>query len=170
MYRRGSTSSTADLLYAAPDSGAPTVFLGTLFEEAVPSLSPDGRWLAYQSDESGQREVYVRPFPGPGGRSQVSTDGGQNPIWAHNRSEIFYLASGSLWVAEVRTDPDFAVGSREQLVPCAPYGAGTGTPNFDLSPNDERLLATRLASLDQAPGDILVQNFFEKLRQVVPDR
>ena len=159
VYRRGLNSATADLAYAAPDSGTPTVFLGTAFEEAVPSLSPpDGRWLAYQSDESDQREVYVRPFPGPGGRDQISTDGGENPIWAHNGREIFYLASGSLWVAEIRTDPDFAVGPRVELSSFGSYSDGNGTPNFDLSADDERLLAMRTTTFDQVSEDVLVQN------------
>ena len=126
------------------------------------------RWIIRGARRASELEVYVRPFPGPGGRVQVSTDGGENPIWAHNGREIFYLASGSLWVAGVRTDPDFAVESREELVSWNPYSDGNGTPNFDLSPNDERLLAIRINPSDQVSEDVLVQNFFEELRQVVP--
>ena len=171
VYRRGFSGSAGDLLYAAPhpDSTA-VVFLETPFEEGLPSLSPDGRWLAYQSDESGRPEVYVRPFPGPGGRVQVSVDGGINPVWAHDGREIFYLDSGSLVVATVRTDPDFTVESREQLTSWTQYLIAAGDRHFDPSPDDQRLLAVRLStSSGGVIRDILVQNFFEELRQVVPD-
>ncbi len=56
-------------------------FLKTPFEETAPKFSPDGKWLAYSSDETGRREIYVRPYPGPGGKWQISTDGGQEPVW-----------------------------------------------------------------------------------------
>ena len=116
VYQEG-TGGLGDLFYAAPDpDSTPIVFVDTPFMEDTPSLSPDGRWLAYQSNESGQREVYVRPFPGPGGRSQVSVNGGTGPVWAHNGREIFYVAADNSWVvATVRTDPDFAVESRERF-------------------------------------------------------
>ena len=70
--------------------GQPTVFLRTPFNELEPEFSPDGRWIAYRSNESGRTEVYVRPFPGPGGKWQISTEGGVAPIWSRSRSEIFY--------------------------------------------------------------------------------
>ena len=72
--------------------GKPTVFLSTPFIEQEPMFSPDGRWIAYYSNESGRNEVYVRPFPEPGGKWQISTDGGVSPIWSRMRGEIFYGA------------------------------------------------------------------------------
>ena len=122
---------------------APAVFLETPATEQNPSLSPNGRWLAYTSDESGQGEVYVRPFPGPGGRSQVSTDGGTNPVWAHDGGEIFYIStSGSfpLYVATVRTEPDFAVESRQQLFSWDVYFYALAHPEWDLSPDGKQLV------------------------------
>ncbi len=100
-------------------------------------------------------------------------------MWAHNGREIFYLADEgqSLWVAGVRTDPDFAVESREMLLDWGPYSEGVGTGHaetrralFDVAPDDERFLAARVGSIAPATGDILVQNFFEELRRVVPKR
>ena len=73
--------------------GKATALLNTLntpFAEGEPMFSPDGRWIAYLSNESGLREVYVRPFPGPGGKSQISTGGGENPTWSRARQELFY--------------------------------------------------------------------------------
>src|SRR5206468_11822974 len=70
----------------------PTVFLSTPFTEARPRFSPDGRWLAYESNESGAFEIYVRPFPGPGGKWPISTGGGANAVWSRARHELLYLA------------------------------------------------------------------------------
>ena len=69
--------------------GTPTVFLNGPFAEREPIFSPDGRWLAYQSNESGRPEVYVRPFPGQCGKWQVSTTGGINATWSRTRRELF---------------------------------------------------------------------------------
>ncbi len=172
VYRRGSPNAgeRADLLYAAPHPDSTGVaFSDAPFTEDSPSISPDGRWLAYRSDESGQSEVYVRPFPGPGGRSQVSVDGGLQPAWASNGQEIFYLASsGFLTVATVRTELDFVVESREQLALWEPYFFTGNRRQFDPSPDERRFLAIRAEGLESRPL-ILVQNFFEELRQVVPD-
>ena len=171
VYRQGNSVITSDLLYVAPDpDSTPVVFLDGPFGFNHPSVSPDGRWLAYQGSESGQIEIYVRPFPGPGGRVQVSTGRGINPVWAHNGREIFYLDSGSFVVATVRTDPDFAVESREQLTSWTQYLISPGDRHFDPSPDDQRLLAVRLSnSSGGVIRDIVVQNFFEELRQVVPE-
>ena len=117
---RGGTGGREDLWYATLDS-TPIVLVETAFRELNPAISPDGRWLAYSSDESGRWEVYVRSIEGTGGRAQVSTGGGTNPVWARNGGELFYLgldasdASFYLTVATVRLDPDFAVESRERL-------------------------------------------------------
>src|SRR5580704_5582175 len=70
--------------------GEPKPFVNSAFDEREPAFSPDGRWLAYQSNESGNYEVYVRPFPGPGGKWQVSTGGGLLPKWSRNSQELFY--------------------------------------------------------------------------------
>ena len=68
------------------------MFLSGPSAEQLPRFSPDGRWLAYESNESGAFEIYVRPFPGPGGRSQISTGGGTNAVWSRARHELLYRA------------------------------------------------------------------------------
>jgi serine/threonine-protein kinase len=73
-----------------PKSGKPELFLGTPANEVYPSISPDSRWMAYQSNESGEDQIHVRPFPGPGGHWQVSTSGGQSPVWSRNGHELFF--------------------------------------------------------------------------------
>ena len=178
LYRRGS-GRPPDLWYAAPDpDSTPVVIMDTPVGEVNPSLSPDGRWLVYTSDESFRREVYVRPFPGPGGRTQVSIDGGRDPVWAHSGREIFYLDTGdsSRWyltVATVRTEPSFAVESREQLFSFESYVSGNIDLWWDISPDDQSILALKdpdgvggAAAGGAGEGRlILVQNFFEELRQ-----
>ena len=170
VYRWGSTTTNniEDIWHSGPDlDSTPVVILGTPAREHTPSLSPDGRWLAYASDESGEYEVYVRPFPGPGGRSLVSVNGGSNPKWAHSGTEIFYLApDGFLNVATVRTDPDFAVDSRERLN-ARPGFWQRIQRHWDVTPNDERFLG--IGSSVSAQRLILVLNFFEELRQRVPN-
>jgi eukaryotic-like serine/threonine-protein kinase len=89
-----SGASTGNDLFVLPLFGdrRPIPFLQTQFNEAFGRFSPDGRWVAYQSDESGRIEVYVAPFPGPGGKWQISTAGGQRPRWRRDGNEIFYLS------------------------------------------------------------------------------
>jgi serine/threonine-protein kinase len=77
-----------------PKPGKPQPFLRTPSSEAFPAVSPDGRWIGYQSDESGRGEVYVRPFPGPGGKWQISNTGGRRPVWSHNGRELFFPELG----------------------------------------------------------------------------
>ena len=170
IYRRGGplTSEAADLWYVAPDpDSTPVAFLETPYLEYSPSISPDGRWLAYQSNESGRFEVYVRPFPGPAGQSQVSVSGGRNAVWARSGREIYYISSDlSLTVATVRTDPTFAVESREQLTSW-PYFLQSTNRDYDLAPDDQRFLAVVSAATEAQEQLILVQNFFEELRRVV---
>ena len=163
----GVATPGGDLYYAAPhpDSTSVTI-LETPFLESVPSVSPDGRWLAYQSDESGQVEVYVRPFPGPGSVRPVSVDGGSTPVWADDGREIVSQSPDNSWVvATVRTDPDFAVESRAPFAAATGFRAQNNTRHFDISPDDQRLLALRVeGSAGTAVKDVVVQNFFEVLR------
>ena len=70
--------------------GKPELFLGTPFAESSPMFSPDGRWLAYVSTQSETQEIYVRPFPGPGGRKQISSGGGNYPVWSKNGCELLF--------------------------------------------------------------------------------
>jgi serine/threonine-protein kinase len=81
--------------------GKPEAFLRSPFNEQEPMFSPDGRWLAYQSIESGRPEVYVRPFAGPGGLRQISTDGGVYPTWSRTRPELYYVDPTELQIMVV---------------------------------------------------------------------
>ncbi|MDR3722704.1 MAG: protein kinase [Candidatus Acidoferrales bacterium] len=90
-------------------------FLRTPFNESAPEFSPDGRWLAYVSDESGRFEIYVQPYPGPGGKWQISTDGGTEPVWNRNGRELFYRSGDKMMAAAVATQPSFFAGKPRML-------------------------------------------------------
>jgi Tol biopolymer transport system component len=85
--------------------GQPQAILKTAAAESSPAFSRDGRWLAYASTESGTNEVYVRPFPGPRRRHQVSTDGGGSPVWSKNGRELFYRLGDAMMAATITTEP-----------------------------------------------------------------
>jgi dipeptidyl aminopeptidase/acylaminoacyl peptidase len=94
----------------------PYVFIESPFFDAGSQFSPDGRWLAYNTNESGRSEVYVVPFPGPGGRVRISTAGGDNARWRRDGKEIFFLAWNTLMAAEVTANGSrFEVGAVQRL-------------------------------------------------------
>jgi Tol biopolymer transport system component len=139
------------------------------FAEQGAAPSPDGRWLAYSSNETGRLEVYVSPFPDvESGKVQVSSDGGRDPLWANSGSELFYLDfERRLIAARVATVPSFTVLQRETLFTNPPRTMSQRITDFyDIAPDDQRFLMGRLAA-GASPdvfGVVLVQNFFEELK------
>jgi eukaryotic-like serine/threonine-protein kinase len=144
-------------------------FLRTPFNEGAPRFSPDGRWLAYVSDESGRIEVYVQPYPGPGGKWQVSTGGGTEPVWNPNGRELFYRSGDKMMAVEIATQPSFSAGSSRMLFE-GPYQPSPATiPNYDVSPDGQRFLMLKPLEQAQAPTQInVVLNWFEELKQKFP--
>ena len=146
-------------------------FLRTRFNEAAPRFSPDGHWLAYISDESGRYEVYVQPYPVPGGKWQISTEGGGEPAWNPNGRELFYRNGDKMMAVEIATQPGFAAGKprtlfegRYELAPAVLVD------NYDVSPDGQRFLMLKPAEQEQATLTqiVVVQNWFEELKQKVP--
>jgi eukaryotic-like serine/threonine-protein kinase len=142
-------------------------FLRTPFNESVPSFSPDGHWLAYVSDESGHYEVYVQPYPGPGAKYQISTEGGTEPVWNPNGKELFYRSGDKMMAVDVTTLPSFSVG-RPRMLFQGPYLPTAVTfPYFDVSADGQRFLMIKPS--EQKPTQIVVvQNWFEELKRRVP--
>jgi serine/threonine-protein kinase len=173
----GSTASSAgarlalaggqyDLYALSLDGGAPEPWLATEFLERAPSFSPDGRWVAYSSDESGRDEVYVRPFPGPGGRIQVSTDGGTEPAWSPNGTELLYRTAGRLEVVAVETGDAFRVLSRPRALFEGRYYAYSWQRQYDVDPSGERILLFRY---EEEVIDLTVAvNWMQGLREQLP--
>ena len=142
--------------------------------ESEPALSPDGRWLAYISNETGQYEVYVRPFPDvDSGRWQVSTEGGVMPVWAHSGRELFFNdGNRGVVAAQVDTDSGFRVGAKETLFTIPPgYLASTANTLYGVAPDDQRFLMARFYQADEGASSqlILVKNWFEELKRRVPN-
>jgi Tol biopolymer transport system component len=169
-------TSTGEL-WVLPLSGErkPRVFLETPFRETGLQFSPDGRWLAYASNESGRNEIYVQPFPGPGGvKYQISTDGGGEVIWARN-GELFYWNGDRLMVVETRTQPTFSAGVPRLLFEGSyertRRGAGAGAPNYDVTADGQRFVMVKATETGSAPSQLnVVLNWFEELKRRVPTR
>jgi hypothetical protein len=134
--------------------------------EGEPALSPDGRWLAYVSDESGTSEVYVRPFPEvAAARWQVSTTGGGEPVWAHSGREIFYRnGRNELIAAEVRIGPSFSVGEQKTIFAITPYLDLGFMQSYNISPDDRRFLMVREGAPSQVSELILTENWLQELK------
>jgi len=127
-------------LWVLPLSGdrKPFPYLATPFNEFAGKLSPDVRWMAYTSDESGRNEVYVQSFPTPRSKIQISTTGGSRPLWSRDGKELFYLAlDRRLMAVEMKTGPKFEAASPKSLFPT---GVSMALQNFDISPDGRRFL------------------------------
>jgi serine/threonine protein kinase/Tol biopolymer transport system component len=145
-------------------------FLRTRFDEAVPRFSPDGHWLAYISNESGRNEIYVQPYPGPGGKWQISTEGGKEPVWNPNGRELFYRTDNKMMAVEITTQPSFSVGKPRMLFEGRYRPTPVTSPNYDVSPDGQRFLMLKPTEQAQAaPTQInVVLNWFEELKRRVP--
>ena len=145
-------------------------FLRTPYEDTAPMFSPDGKWLAYSSDESGRREIYVQPYPGPGGKWQISTDGGQEPVWNPKGGELFFRSGSKIMAVGVDTKSGFAAGKPRRLFE-GPYLPTAGSfPYYDVSPDGQLFLMLKpVESQTSAPTQInVVLNWFEELKRKVP--
>jgi serine/threonine protein kinase/Tol biopolymer transport system component len=146
-----------------------TPFLNSQFGELYPEFSPDGRWIAYSSDESKRSEVFVRPFPGPGMKYQVSSEGGGMPLWARNGKQLFYRHQDQMWVVDVRTDGGFETSKPRLLFEKPGYFLAVRR-TYDLSLDGQRFLMVKVEQRKPSPVTemILVQNWLEELKQRVP--
>jgi serine/threonine-protein kinase len=150
---------------------APRVFADSAFSEVEPMFSPDGRWLAYVANSSGIDEIYVRPFPGPGGTWQVSSGGGVTPTWSRRRNELIYRAPTnalmvvSYSVADGVFRPETPQVWSETRVPARP-----GQRSFDLHPDGERVAVAERETGSAANRDhvTLITNAFSRWRRFTP--
>jgi serine/threonine-protein kinase len=164
-------SAQGDLFAVRPgvDSVARRL-VATPADEQGAALSPDGRWLAYVSDEQGVPEVFVRPFPDVnGGKWQVSSGGGSAPRWANNGRELFYIANGRMHVIRVSGGATFSAESPRVLfdIPEGVRAGALASGTFAISPDDQRFLMVRdnrWADMAGTPRLVVVQGFFEELR------
>ena len=138
------------------------------------ALSPDGRWLAYRSNESGQFEIYLQPYPGPGAKTPVSIGGGNWVVWSHDGSTIYYQSAGRFMAAEVTLGTSARVGRPRELFPDSAYvqalaGPG-GLRQYDVGPDGRLLLIRRVrtTTTDDNAHLVVVENWLDELERLVP--
>jgi eukaryotic-like serine/threonine-protein kinase len=156
-----------------------TPLVATAANELMADVSPDGRWVAYDSDESGQFEVYVRGYPNTeeGGRWQVSSGGGRQPLWSHDGRELLYRDfDGALLSVAVTLTPTFAPGPVAKLFDGPAYvggGARGGGRTYDIAPDDSRFIMLKSRPADATDGSsqlVVVLDWFAELERLAPLR
>jgi len=170
--------------YLMEGEGERKPLLQEKYSEVNPQISPDGRWLAYMSNESGQYEVYVRSFPDVDGvKKQASTDGGFSPLWSPDSSELFFRNGNSVLAVKVKTEPNLELGAPEVLFN-GTYSSlitplATASNMWDIHPDGSRFLMMKPVgtaeeesaeeSAVEEPRKInIILNWFEELKQKVP--
>jgi eukaryotic-like serine/threonine-protein kinase len=144
----------------------PVTLVATQATEMFPALSPDGRLLAYSSTESGNPEIYVRPFPETGtAKWQVSTAGGSQPQWARSGRELFYINGKNQMVsAAIRPGAAFSVGEQRVLFSTAAFAAGGGVHSYAVSPDDRRFVMLREGEAVQQSELVLAEHWLQELK------
>ena len=158
--------------FVLPLSGPrkPRLILQSKFNVTSARFSPDGGWVAYMSNDSGQYEIYVQPWPGPGPRWQVSTDSGFDPHWSRNGRELFYRRGDRMMAVDVETKPTFRAGRPRSLFEgrFVRSGIDVGT-TYDVSPDGTRFLMIRPDPAESGPAHVkVVLNWFEEVKRRVP--
>jgi serine/threonine-protein kinase len=170
---RTSSSSTGggDILGLRVGDTTLVPLVATPATELYPALSPDGRWLAYGSNESGATEVYVRPFPETAtAKWQVSTAGGSEPAWARSGRELFYINGKSdLVSAEIRPGAAFSVGQQRVLFSVAPFVRAGSIHSYAVSPDDRRFVIVREGEASQQSELILAEHWLQELKARSPN-
>jgi dipeptidyl aminopeptidase/acylaminoacyl peptidase len=152
----------------------PRPFAQTRFAEGSPKFSPDGRWIAYTSNESGRNEIYVQAYPGPGAKIQVSVDGGTDAVWRLKGGDLYYRQGDKMMAVQVSTGSTFQAAKPRVLwtgryahglgSQCGP--PGTTSSNYDVTPDGERFLMIKQD--ETAPAQInVVLNWTAELQRIL---
>jgi serine/threonine-protein kinase len=176
----------------SPDTGAdvfvlplddpqrkPIPFAQSKFAEGSPRFSPDGRWIAYTSNESGRNEIYVQSYPGPGPKIQISTEGGSDAVWKPDGEELYYRNRTKMMAAAVKTKPAFLAGAPRMLwegvyaegtsSACGPPGPTSS--NYDISAKGERFLMIKDSETDSVATQVnVILNWSEELKRLMNSR
>ena len=148
-----------------PKVGTSEIFADAPFRQNAPAFSPDGHWIAYQSDESGRNEIYLRPFPGPGGKWQVSIDGGSLPTWTRGGRELVFLGDdGRLQSSEIKTSGDTLEATRPHAFSNVPIFS-PGRLNYDVTADGASAIVFPAPNAETAGAALkvtLLLNFFDR--------
>ena len=162
--------NTQDDIWIVDPNGneKPKPLFCTEYSEYNPTFSPDGRWLAYVSDESGQSEIYLREYPDAGQKWPIPTREATNPVWSHDGQELYYISGNSMMAVKVTSERDFPIGAPEPLFVSSDVIVSGGRlgKNYDVSDDGKFLMVKR--SNDAKDHLICVHNWFEELKRLVP--
>jgi Tol biopolymer transport system component len=182
LYRENGLKTRLDISTLRLDDRTATPLIATPFAEQNPEISPDGRWIAYQSNESGTGEVYVRPFPDvDSGRWQVSAGGGSRPLWARSGRELFYVIANPngtgarMMAVPIQGGATFKAGNPQELFEGRYIAtAAAAGRTFDVSADGNKFLMIRDTSdaltAPSGPSLVFVLNWFDELRRLAPTR
>ncbi len=138
------------------------------FNETAPRFSPDGRWLAYISDESGRLEIYAQAFPGPGEKRTLSSEGGKQPVWSHDGREIFYRDGDRIMVVPLQIEPAFRPGTPRMLFAARSFASTPGGyPNYDVSLDGTRFIMIETDATERNEIHVVL-NWSEELKRLAP--
>lgn len=171
LIAEGSSSSLDLLAIPLRAPGEARSLLATSFNEAYAEVSPDGRWIAYESDESGRQEIFVRPWPSvDSGKWQVSAGGGRHATWSAGGRELLYIdGTGRLVRVPVRSSTTFQAGPTSIAV-ATPFYAGLYRRSYDVSADGRRILLIENAPDTNASASSIVAvfNWTEELKRALP--
>lgn len=168
VYRTSiNVAGAGDLFAIRPGiDSVPTVLLATPFGEVDPALSPDGKWLAYSSNETGRFEVYVVPFPEVrAAKWPISTSGATQPAWSHSGRELFFRSGGNLMSVPVQTAPTFSAGAATPLFATSTFLSNVNRRQYDVAPGDNRFIFIRSIGAQAVNELVFVDNWFDELKR-----
>jgi serine/threonine-protein kinase len=162
LYDENAPGRTTRIMARATDTTAtPRAIVESEFANRLGKLSPSGQWLAYTSNETGRTEVFVRPFPGPGGKQQISTTGGDQPMWSRDEKELFYRAGNKLVAASLQIGSDIVVRSRVELFD-DDFETSNAT-NYDVSPDGKSFVM--LQRVEDTRQITVMVNWLDEIRR-----
>jgi len=166
-YSEGPLGQRDILMLSLEGDREPQKFLATQFDERHPMFSPDGQWIAFTSNQSGQDQIYVKPYVGERGILQISTDGGSEPMWGRNGRQLFYRNGDKMMVTSIQIAPTFKAETPRLLfegrfLP----GYNDFASNYDVTEDNEKFVMVT-SSETSAPINVVL-NWFEELKRLVP--
>ncbi len=162
LFRQNDSLTGRDLWLLDLNTGQARPYLATSHQERAPKISPDGRLVAYVSDETGRSEIYLRTFPDTLGKWLVSREGGNEPLWSPDGKELFYRSADKILVAEIDPGPPLTIGTARILLE-GPYVPNPMHTNYDIHPSGDRLVMLRSGEGERQV--VVVQNMFSELTQ-----
>jgi dipeptidyl aminopeptidase/acylaminoacyl peptidase len=167
--------SQFDILLHDVRDKSTTPFAATEHAERYPEFSPDGRWIAYCTDQEGHSEVYIRPSTGTGETIKASRGGGLSPVWSRSGKYLFYrkgVAMNQMWVVEIKTEPEISLTPPQLLFEKEGFAGSAPIRGYDISLDDQRFLMVKRGERESRPviEMILIQNWFEEIKRLVPAR